>query len=510
MTVNTFDAPPRSPISFGAVKVVLNHFGVTPEIDDGALALSLRLIFPLDRDLSARVRSGATSLTDRATSDEQIRFFQRRRADRSFIRIAERVVAKHGNVSITIGNASALDPASRRFFELAAAVGGWRIAYREDRLGAVDAQASDAERRLLADLDPRRLSEHVDDVVTAAFEYVNAGDAWTAANIGRTVVSVEQSARVWNLLALAFAMLNQTEDAEFYYRKWADSGNPLDAVRAKYGQSMLYARHHPDGLRDLDRCAQLLDEAYSLIQKLPAGVRNEDFVVFEEVFNRNGYALVQFRRGKAGDALEELERGIARLTLTSEKVAIHRSVLIYNLAQCHKQLGHLDQAIAAYGHLLSVDPHMPEYRLEAAKCYAAAGRVERAVSACKAALTLDDTMAAGWALLGLYLHHAGSQMEAARACERALHFEPRRFSYALDAAYNWLGVDRLTEAETALQRVDEDSLSFAEWERYASLRAELYVRRGDTRRAISALRSALSKFPDSENLQLNIDLLTRA
>src|SRR3954462_10655275 len=48
MLVMRVDAPPTSPISFGAVKQLLLRAGLGPDATDRRLAQSLRLYFPLD------------------------------------------------------------------------------------------------------------------------------------------------------------------------------------------------------------------------------------------------------------------------------------------------------------------------------------------------------------------------------------------------------------------------------------------------------------------------------
>ncbi|WP_344647062.1 tetratricopeptide repeat protein [Cryptosporangium japonicum] len=492
------------------MKQILQYFGLTPDNRDPLITPSLRLFYPLDDQLAAFVRAGAISLTDAATSAEQIRFFQQRRADRHHVKVSELIASTHGPVTIRIGNCSAIDTPSRAFLQLAAAVAGWTVTYTEEPTGAVPASPSAAETRLLDAVHERRIRAEADLVWRSAFEYVNVGDAWTGVNLGRRLAAVEPSARVWNLLALSFAMLNESENAQFYYDKWAADGDDVDEIRALYGKSMLYARHHPDGLRDLDECARILDSAYAIIQRLDPATRAEDTMVFDEVFNRNGYALVLYRRGEVDEALALLENGIGRLTQTGEKVAIHRSVLIYNLAQCHKQLGRIDDAIATYQRLLDVDPFMPEYHLESAKCLAAADRYDEAVAACRTAIDLDRTLPVAWTLLGLYLGESEHFADAAAAYERAAALDPAHRPVRIDAAYYWILAEEVEKASAALDSVPTDRLADSEFERYASLLAEVHLRRGDDELAVETLTSALKRLPDSTTLRENRAVLAPA
>lgn len=501
-----FDAPQAVPLSFGIVKRILAHAGIGPDTDDPSIAQSLRIVLPLDTALARRVRAGATSLTDAATSQEQIRFFQQRRATRSYIALADAVVRRIGPVSIEIGRNGDIDAPSREFLRVASDVAGWDVTYRE---GAVEARRSDAwsaeERSLLAALEPDVLTDNLDEIWTAAFEYINVGDAATGVALGRLLAKHEQSPRIWNLLALGCAMLDRTEEAEFFYERWAESGGDLDAVRALYGRAMLAARHHQDGLRSINRAGRLLDEAHSILSRLDDEQRAHDSIVFEEVFNRNGAALVLFRRGHVDEALELLQWGISRLTQTNEKVAIHRSVLMYNLAQCRRQLGDGPGAIEAYERLLEVDPHMPEYHLEAAKCYASEGRLADAERAVRVALDLDDTLAVAWSLLGVYLGRQDRHAAAAEAFAEAARLQPRDITHRLDEAYNRILAKDTTTARHLLLGLEPEVRR--DVERHAALLAEVHLRDGDRDAGVAVIEAALERHPRSTPLATNREQL---
>ena len=375
----SFNQPEKTPLSFGVVKQILREFDINQNVK-GPLAKNVRIFWPLVSDLAERVRFGATSLTDASTSEEQIRFFQRRRAYRSYIKVAKDITERYGPVCIRIGNCHQLDEPSRDFLAVASDICGWDIDYVpsiiETPRRGVGWSAED--EKILRIVSAGECQSYLDFLWRSAFDFINVGDAWSGVALGRIMAQYEQTPRMWNLLALGYAMLNETESSEFYYLRWAVDGDDLDKVRAYYGIAMLYARHHPVGLRKLDVAETFLENAYELLQQMDSSMRSLDAIIFEEVFNRNGYALILFRRGEVDAALSLLEWGISRLAGTSEKFAIHRSVLKYNLAQCQRQLGNRRAAIVAYETLLKVDPHMPEYHFEAAKCYADADDVPAA------------------------------------------------------------------------------------------------------------------------------------
>ena len=329
------------------------------------------------------------------------------------------------------------------------------------------------------------------------------GDPATGVARGRLLAEHEQSPRIWNLLALGCAMLDRTEEAEFFYERWAESGRDLDSVRALYGRAMLAARHHQGGLRSIERAGRLLDEAHAILSGLDDEQRMLDTTVFEEVFNRNGAALVLFRRGQVEDALELLEWGISRLTQTNEKVAIHRSVLMYNLAQCRRQLGDGPGAIEAYERLLEVDPHMPEYHLEAAKCYAGEQRLAEAERSVRVALEIDDTLGVAWSLLGVYLDRQDRHATAAEAFAEASRLQPRNAAHQLDEAYSRILDGDPARAQQLL--VGLEPLTLHDVERHAALLAETYLRDDDHAAGVAALEAALERHPHSVALAANLE-----
>lgn len=497
-----------SPLSFPVTKAVLAHLNL-PAFEESELpvARALRVLAPLDASLADLVRGGETSLTDSATPDEQIRFFQERRLNRQYARIAQWVRDTVGTVSVKVTDAKWLTSTDRDFLASAVHSAGWEVEMTfESDASAVATAPGEREGEivgLLAESQPGS----ADVLIDAAFEYVNVGDAQSAATIGMHVLTLEQSPRVWNLLALSHAMLDRTVEAERYYAFWRMSDKPLDKVRALYGQSMLYARHHPAGLRDLDRSAQFLDTAYALIQDLDPETRAGEDVRFDEVFNRNGYALVLFRRGQVDEAIDLLEWGIGSLAQTGPKVSIHRTVLIYNLAQCFKQLGRIDEAVATYQRLLAVDPFMAEYHLEAAKCYALGGNLPQAVECCRDAIEIDPTLAVAWSLLGLYLSQNGDRSDAADAYLEAHRNDAGALKPLLDAAHCYLLAGDLEHAGDVLRSATPEPGEPNLYERFALLNAELCVRHGDRSNARDWIDRGLALVPGSTSLRENRDLL---
>ncbi|RLP82337.1 tetratricopeptide repeat protein [Mycetocola lacteus] len=501
---------PHSPISFGVVKTIIEYLGVSPEHHNDVLTQSLRILYPLDSDLERAARAQTQSLTESATTDEQIRFFQHQRARRSFIRVAHSIDEEVGPISIHVSNANLLDIASREFLTVAVRVCNWSVTMEDSTSPqACSYTPGESEQHLLDLLETLPNGKAQDEILSLAFEYIHVGDAWTAIELGRWVQRFTHSPRLWNLLALAHAMLGETIEAEFYYDRWSAMGVPIDAARALYGKAMLAVRHHPDGLRDIDLGAHLLNTALELIQTLPAVDRKMDLVVFDEVFNRNGFALVMFRRGDVTGAISLLRWGIDALTSTSEKVAIHRSVLLYNLAQCYQKMGDLNSAIDTFRDLISVDPHMPEYHLEAAKCYALNGNLGTALKECRQAILLDDALAQSWHLAGVYEGLSGNHDAATAAHRQAFRLDPDTPGYLTDLVYGLVLTGGFDEAARYSDGWVDSGVSTREIERRASLSAEIALRLGQPDRALNALDHALELRPQSTHLRGNRDQVRR-
>ncbi|MBJ7291700.1 tetratricopeptide repeat protein [Williamsia sp.] len=496
----TISALGTSEFAFPVVKTLLRELGVGPgDAHEPAVARGLRILFPLDGTLASSVRGAATSLTDAATTDSQIRFFQHHRALRSFVGTARWVADVHGPISVRVVDGATLADSDRAFLDAAVRSAAWRVAIEFDSDTTAVVPGDDGDQLRVSALLGQSTTAACDDLVRAAFEFVNAGDAWSAVAIGSRLMQVEKSPRVWNLMALGNAMLDRTLDAEFYYRRWADDGSALDRVRALYGLSMLYARHHPVGLRSMPESGRLLDEAYSVLGTLDTATRNDQAVRFDEVFNRNGHALVLFREGRVDEAIELLEWGITELASTDEKIAMHRSVLVYNLAQCHVRRGDLAAAIATYDRLLEVDPHMPEYHLEYARCLCAADDLDGAIAQCRIALDIDDTLATGWSLLGVYLGRQGRHGEAAAAHRGAHTNTPDSPGPQLDATYAWLRHGDVAAAAEVLSSMAPPA-DHKQRDRWALLHAEVLVREGRDSDALAVIDDALRVHPGSPAL----------
>jgi Flp pilus assembly protein TadD len=252
---------------------------------------------------------------------------------------------------------------------------------------------------------------------------------------------------------------------------------------------MLYARHHPPFLRSLDRTAEFLEHGYALLRESPPdGVEDLDF---RKVFNRNGYALVEFRRGRVDEAIALLTDGIARLRSCSAKNHMHQTVLVYNLAQCHRRSGNHAEAIRVYRQLLEIDGRMPEYHMELAHCHLDLGEFTEALACLLTARHLGPSIQEVHSLLGFTYLRLGRADEAVSAYRVAHAFAPEDTDALYDPAYALGESEDPASALHLLLSADLTGLPPDSAVKVLTLTAEQHAAAGDLPAARQALGGAV-------------------
>jgi tetratricopeptide (TPR) repeat protein len=466
------------------------------------------LLWPDQYDLQL---ADSVSLTDGISPEAQIRYSLTRRTKRTLFEIVDLLDEYVGEeVELTIGSCHSLDSGSSFFIEV--------LTQRSSRFKV--RTTSDHAEYPIAALSPDeiRIAKHVvngkifdRDMLTyltkKAWRFLRAGDAWGAATMLQLCPTNIISASAHQALAVAHVALNLTEDAERHYENWAASGSLLDSARAKYGLAMLYARHHPKHMQSNDRAAEYLNSAMSELDYLET-LHPESDVVFDKVFNRNGYALIEFRRGKPDVAIKLLQDGYRQLDSRNERDHMHRSVLLYNMAQVNARSGNFENAIALYEDLLRVDPNMPEYHCELGLCHLKTDCFQAAIDQFSAALRLDPYIPETYAMLGYLYGKTGDSSLAIENYRLAWELDrspTTAYSYAfhLTNAKNWQIAARvLNEFEIA----DVDASLRGS---YSACMAEILLRTGNLSEAIAYLKSTRLLNPMDQRIQRNYDELLR-
>ncbi|MFD5479140.1 tetratricopeptide repeat protein [Streptomyces hawaiiensis] len=477
--------------------------------------IGLKLVSPDDPACAAVEET--ESLTDAAQAHDRIRFFLKDRLVRNFRDVGRAWAHDTGPVSVEVAGCEHLDDGSRLFFETLATLGtdvtvrllpGPVDAPRTDVAPAYEENARERRIEHLCSTAGRPGEGDLDFLMEEAGRYLSLGDSWSAGRILSVVLNHRAEPAVWGKLGLSYAMRGRTMEAEFCYLRWRESTSAVAAAGADYALSMLYARHHPPFLRSLDKAAEFLEHGYALLRESPpAGVEDLDF---HKVFNRNGYALIEFRRGRVGEAIALLSDGIARLRSGSAKNRMHQTVLVYNLAQCHRRSGNHAEAIRAYRQLLELDGKMPEYHMELAHCHLDLGEFTKALACLLTARDLGPSIQEVHSLLGFTYLQLGRPDEAVSAYRAAHVFVPGDHDALYDLAYA-LGESEDPEAALKLLlSADLTGLPPDSVVKFLTLTAEQHAAAGDLPAARQALQEVVVLAPDDCDARANLDQVVAA
>lgn len=271
-------------------------------------------------------------------------------------------------------------------------------------------------------------AENLDAIVEFSRERVYAGDYRAAYQVLSHVPKSQRDQRTNYILGLCCNFFGRTEEAETYFRQMLGSENPLDRVKAAYVTAMLYLRMHEKSRQSLEEAETLLEQAFADMEANP-DIADANF---HRVFNRNGYALCLYRRGKVKEALALLDWGLSHLKDGAGSQRLHRSVLIYNAIQCLRDLGRYTECEERCAELLEIDPLFPEYHMERARALLMQNRINDALASLSRALELDGEIPELFALIGYaYVQKRNFKM-AERFYECAIKLDPNNDEYKLD------------------------------------------------------------------------------
>ena len=264
-----------------------------------------------------------------------------------------------------------------------------------------------------------------------------------------------------------------------------------------YFLAMIHARYLPE--RDLDRAERLLEEGLEYLREadMPAERRE-----FQRVFNRNGLALVRHLQNRPGEAIELCREGFEHLErhLDRSRHRLHRSVLLYNIAQVNASLGAHPEAIAQYSAAIEMDPNYSEYYNERGNSYLKMGEVAAAQRDYLQAIELSPPYSEVWTNLGQCYRLGGDFRHAVSAYSRALDLEPDLLLAHLGRAQAW---EALGESARALEDYESAlALNPNLWEALAS-RAVLLFEQNRIEESVQELSRAIDLAPHVADLYQN-------
>ena len=160
---------------------------------------------------------------------------------------------------------------------------------------------------------------------------------------------------------------------------------------------MLYLRHHPKKLLDLQKGTDYLEAIYPKLFLKPDSKKMQA----KRIFNRNGYALSLFKQNKIDEAQQLTEQGIEFFkssTITYDK--FRQSILYYNLFQCLVAKKEFDQAEKTMQHLIGIDPKFFALYEFLAEFYIKRNQVDKAIATLQQGIGVDDSYFKFYYLLG--------------------------------------------------------------------------------------------------------------
>ncbi len=233
----------------------------------------------------------------------------------------------------------------------------------------------------------------------------------------------------WGLFFKLFMSYLGTGDVGAAYRLaeedvLTDHGDPQEApmrIRLCYLMAMLFARYMPE--RDLVQGEQLLERGLEYLER--SGLPEHEHW-FQYVFNRNGLAMIRNFQGRQAEALELCQKGLELLErhLSPEQHRLHRSVLLYNMAQVYAQLGAYEQSIDRFSAAMRMDPNYSEYYNERGNVFLKLERYAEAERDYRQAIELSPPYHEVWSNLGQCLRLTGRMAEAKEAYSRSLDLLP--------------------------------------------------------------------------------------
>jgi tetratricopeptide (TPR) repeat protein len=264
-----------------------------------------------------------------------------------------------------------------------------------------------------------------------------------------------------------------------------------------YLLGMLYARYqHP---RDYVKGEAFLERG---IEELGRSKLSQSESHFQSVFNRNGLAMIRNFQGRHQEAIALCESGIERLTahLSAREHLLHRSVLIYNIAQVYAATGAHAEALEHYAAVIALDPNYSEYYNERGSIYLRLGRLEEALEDYLKAINLSPPYFEVFINLGQCYRQMKRMEEAVDAYSRALDLHPNHFLAVLGRAQ---AHEELHQVDAAIADYSSAiSLDPSQWEPVAC-RGVMYYEAGSLTEALKDFDRGIEMAPTNLDLYQN-------
>ncbi|WGV24433.1 tetratricopeptide repeat protein [Halotia branconii] len=308
--------------------------------------------------------------------------------------------------------------------------------------------------------------------------------------------------RRWNLVGNIFgcntAAGNVTQAQKVVEQEaLAKIKDPRQRVRIYYVMAMLYARYLPN--RDLTKAAEYLETALADLPGLDLPDKDKYFLTS---FTLNGLALVRHRQGKSLQAIELCRQAIKLLNtyLHPDQHRLHRSVLLYNIAQVLAVTGPYQEAIAQFTDAIAMDPNYSEYYNERGNVYLKMGDLDKALKDYLKAIELSPPYQEVWTNLGLCYRQRGQMVEAVQAYSVAFDLNPYTVPSLIGRAE---ALEVLEQPEAALVDYNTAIALNPNQPMFFANRARLYYEIGRLPEALADLNQAIALSQDDAELYQN-------
>lgn len=314
--------------------------------------------------------------------------------------------------------------------------------------------------------------------------------------------------RRWSLVATTYGAHLALGNVDFTFEGLQevakqDIWRPDERARLYYMMSMLYVRFLPQ--KDFAKAEEYVMKALEELERaeLPESERH-----FLTVFILNGLALVRHRQGRPQEAIELSHSGFERLDehLDPDTHKLHRSVLLYNVAQVYAATKEYEKALESFAGAMEMDPTYSEYYNERGNVYLEMGRYEEAIRDYQEAIRLSAPYPEVWTNLGQCYRQMGRMEDAVEAYSTALDLEPERLLAIVGRAQAY---DALGEGELALADYDAALAINPDQSLVLGNRAILLYERGRLEESLADLNRAIELAPKQADLYRNRAFLLR-
>ncbi len=252
----------------------------------------------------------------------------------------------------------------------------------------------------------------------------------------------------WNVVSGLFNALVALSEPERAYQLVHDEAllrcdDPKDLVSIYYTLAMLHCRFLKK--RDLGIAEEYINKSMEMIDLTTLDDSEKHYL---NVFNLNGLAFIRHLQGRVEEAAELCKSGFERLNLhlSEDQYRLHRSVLLYNIAQVHTSTRSYDQAVEYFTAAMEIDPRYSEYHNERGNAYLKMGRLPEALADYQNARELSAPYHEVYTNLGQAYKLIGDAEKAAVAYSEALDLDPSQLLPRLGRAQAYEATGRKEDA----------------------------------------------------------------